>query len=464
MAAVYRATDVRTGGMVAIKEMSDTALAASPQDHAFAVQSFQQEAHLLSTLSHPNLPRVSDYFVENNKHYLVMEFVEGQSLCKFQQQQGRPFSEAEVVPWAIQLCDVLTYLHTHNPPIIFRDLKPDNIMRTPTGQVKLIDFGIVRFFKANKAKDTQALGTTGYAAPEAINGQTESRSDIYSLCATLLELLTGFDPTSQPLNLPLARKINPAVSREMEQILQRGLNLNLQQRFSSAAEMRNQLGNLKLSPGSTPFQAGTNPGGGSSGLPRTSRPTTRLLMAAVKLSSKQLIGILAGIVVLLVIAAWTLTPILRSVPFDWNIFPIFAMFGAMAYAAYPHRGIAFVAHSVLTGALTLTIAARSISWFTAESLISSLLVSGLFMEVWLFFLARIKGKSGPEAWKREMAWYAGMGAPVVLAFFYIAGGGSIGMNPLSWLFGCGFSAFGWFLGDLVNQYVLYRQIGYRRIP
>ena len=193
MAAVYKVTDTWQGGAVwAVKEMSDAAI-PNQQDRTYAVQSFQQEGSLLQSLNHPNLMKVSDIFCEGGKFYLLMEFIPGSTLDAMLSARGR-FSEPEVIPWALQLCDVLDYLHTHTPPIIFRDLKPGNIMITPTGQVKLIDFGIVRFFKPGKTKDTQALGTPGYCAPEATSGQTDARSDIYSLCVTLHQMLTGYDP------------------------------------------------------------------------------------------------------------------------------------------------------------------------------------------------------------------------------------------------------------------------------
>jgi serine/threonine-protein kinase len=240
MAAVYQAADTRQPGTLwAIKEMSDAAL-SSVQERDYAMRAFQQEANLLRSLAHPNLPRVIDAFTEGGKHYLVMEFVSGESLQVMLEKRARPFSEAEVLPWALQLCDVLAYLHNQDPIIIFRDIKPSNIMLTPQGQIKLIDFGIARFFKPGKTKDTLALGTPGFAAPEAVTGQTDERSDIYSLCATLHNLLTGHDPVKTMFNIPPARQLNPAISVAMERILMRGLQNHRDLRWRSAADLRTE--------------------------------------------------------------------------------------------------------------------------------------------------------------------------------------------------------------------------------
>src|SRR5215471_15483244 len=146
--AVYEATDQRFQGrrVVAVKEMSDAYL--SPSDKVQALQDFRQEADLLVQLKHQNLPDVSDFFEEGGKAYLVMEFIEGKTLEKMQEYIGHPLDEKLVMEWAVQLCDVLNYLHSQPQPIIFRDMKPSNVMVTKTGHVKLIDFGIARIFKS----------------------------------------------------------------------------------------------------------------------------------------------------------------------------------------------------------------------------------------------------------------------------------------------------------------------------
>ena len=187
--AVYKAVDTRFQGqrVLAIKEMSDAQLSQS--EKAQALQDFRHEANLLVQLNHPYLPNVSDFFEEADKAYLVMEFVEGATLEKKQEQAGGPLDESLVMGWALQLCTVLHYLHTRSHPIIFRDMKPSNVMVTDEGEIKLIDFGIARVFKASATKDTTLLGSVGYAPLEQYGrGQSDARSDIYALGATLYHM------------------------------------------------------------------------------------------------------------------------------------------------------------------------------------------------------------------------------------------------------------------------------------
>ena len=242
MGATYKVVDQRLGGKVlALKEMSDAAI-TDPQERVQAIDAFRQEAQLLACLNHPNIPKVTDSFTENYKHYIVMEFVPGETLDDRMARRGVPCSEQEVRQWALQLCEVLSYLHSQSPPIIFRDMKPGNIMITPHGQLKLIDFGIARLFKAGKKWDTQAIGTVGYAAPEQYGkGQTDARSDIYSLGVTLHHLLTGHHPSMTPFNLPPVRRLNPTVSSHMEAVIQKATRAQSEDRFQSAAEMRQAL-------------------------------------------------------------------------------------------------------------------------------------------------------------------------------------------------------------------------------
>src|SRR5947199_3936032 len=151
-------------------------------------------------MDHPHLPLVYEHFQTPGHCYLVMDFIAGETLEQYQSQApNRRLLLSEVLEIGIQLCRVLDYLHSQHPPIIFRDLKPANIMRTPTGQLYLIDFGIARYFKPGQAKDTVALGSLGYAAPEQYGtAQTTPRADIYSLGAVLHQLLTGNDPSEAP--------------------------------------------------------------------------------------------------------------------------------------------------------------------------------------------------------------------------------------------------------------------------
>jgi len=206
--SVYKATDIQSGNrLVAIKEVSLWGL--QPQAVIEATTTFQREISLLSQLDHPNLPRVYEYFQTPGQWYLVMDFIAGETLEEYQSKApNQHLLLSEVLDIGLQLCTVLAYLHSHQPPIVFRDLKPANIMRTPMGQLYLIDFGIARYFKPGQAKDTVALGSLGYAAPEQYGkAQTTPRADIYSLGAVLHQLLTTSDPSEAPFRfLPLRPK------------------------------------------------------------------------------------------------------------------------------------------------------------------------------------------------------------------------------------------------------------------
>ncbi len=242
MGAVYQVADTRIQGKTwAVKEMSDAAL-TDPLDRQQAIQAFEREAQLLSQLDHPNIPRVIDYFSQGGKQYLAMEFVEGETLEEIMDQRAGPLSEAEVCPWAEQLCEVLDYLHSQQPPVVFRDLKPGNIMIDRAGKVKLIDFGIVRFFQPGKAKDTTSFGTAGYAPPEQYGkGQTDARSDLYALAATLHHLLTARDPSLTPFQFQPVRALNPRVSEMMSKILAKALEQDPARRWQNAKAMKRAL-------------------------------------------------------------------------------------------------------------------------------------------------------------------------------------------------------------------------------
>ncbi|GCE18924.1 serine/threonine-protein kinase [Dictyobacter kobayashii] len=165
MGAVYKAADTRFNNRpIAIKEMSRAGL--SPTLIAEAEAAFERESHLLADLLHPNLPRIYDHFTEEERSYLVMDFIEGQTIEEYLDENGSgPLPLEQVLNWGDQLCDVLSYLHNHQPPIIFRDLKPSNVMLGENGHIYLIDFGIARVFKPGQSHDTVALGSPGYAAP-----------------------------------------------------------------------------------------------------------------------------------------------------------------------------------------------------------------------------------------------------------------------------------------------------------
>lgn len=242
MGTVYRARDARlTGKEWAIKVMSTEKL-LDPGEQQRAVQAFQQEAALLAALDHPHLTDVADYFSEGAQHYLVMGLVQGQTLAALLESRPIPFPEAQVLKWAGQLCEVLTYLHTRPQPIIFRDLKPANIMITPGGDAMLIDFGIVRLFKPGKTTDTEPIGTPGYAAPEQYGRkQTDARSDVYGLGATLHQLLTLCDPADQPFLFAPVTTLNPKVSPHVNAAIMKALAQEPGERWSSIAEMKKAL-------------------------------------------------------------------------------------------------------------------------------------------------------------------------------------------------------------------------------
>lgn len=245
MGAVYLVEDLSLFGTHwALKELSNVLLA--PADRTSAVQQFQKEAQILLGLGHPNLPRISHYFEENGRQHLVMEFIDGETLETRCQVSPTFLAEAQVVDWALQICDVLEYLHGQNPPIIFRDLKPANIMLTKNGKIKLIDFGIARNFQPGKTQDTQIMGTPGYAAPEQYggSGQTDLRSDVYALGATLHTLLTRRVPGTPPFVFPPCRTINSGVSALMESVVSKATEYDRNKRYQSVNEMKQILQNL----------------------------------------------------------------------------------------------------------------------------------------------------------------------------------------------------------------------------
>ena len=208
--SVYKAKDTRNGDkLVAIKEVSLSGLPLRTRIEA--TSAFEREASLLPQLNHPNLPRLYDYFQRPDQWYLVMDFIAGETLDEYQSKKPRQrLLLSDALDIGIQLCTVLHYLHSQQPPIIFRDLKPTNIIRAPTGQIYLIDFGIARYFKPGQAKDTMALGSPGYAAPEQYGkAQTTPRADIYSLGAVLHQLLTTRDPSEAPFRFTPLRPKSP---------------------------------------------------------------------------------------------------------------------------------------------------------------------------------------------------------------------------------------------------------------
>jgi tRNA A-37 threonylcarbamoyl transferase component Bud32 len=241
MAAVYLAHDLREGRSVALKEMSQDGL--PPDELREALESFESEARLLTHLRHPNLPRVYETFSEQGRHYLAMDYIAGETLEQRQQRAGgAALPEAEVLGWARQICDVLTYLHGQRPPVIFRDLKPANIMLTADGQIKLIDFGIARVFAPGRTRDTQVLGTPGFAPPEQYGkAQTDARADVYAMGCTLYQLLTGYDPGTTPFNLPPMASRSVRVAPAVQRAIERATKLDRENRYPTIEAFRHDL-------------------------------------------------------------------------------------------------------------------------------------------------------------------------------------------------------------------------------
>ena len=237
MGTVYLVEDQQLyGKQWALKEM---VFSAAFEDQATAINQFRQEARVLVGLSHPNLPHIVAVFSENNREYLVMEYVQGQSLQQTLARYPNGIPQEQVLPWSQQLCDVLVYLHSQKPPIIYRDLKPSNIMVTDQGWVMLIDFGIARFFNPNKQRDTVEIGTAGYAPPEQYGrGQTDARSDVFSLAATLHYLLSGQDPSSQPFRFQPLDQLSLGIDPRVSQAIDRALAYDPKDRFQAAADFK----------------------------------------------------------------------------------------------------------------------------------------------------------------------------------------------------------------------------------
>ncbi|MBV9258557.1 MAG: protein kinase, partial [Ktedonobacteraceae bacterium] len=239
--AVYKASDTQLGRLVAVKEMSQSNLGA--QEIASASEAFRHEAMLLAGLTHPNLPRIYEQFTDTGRSYLVMDFIEGETLDEYLDRLGsKKLPLEKVLDIALQLCSVLDYLHNRQPPIIFRDLKPSNVMMTASGHVYLIDFGIARHFKPGQSKDTAALGSSGYAAPEQYGkAQTTPRADIYSLGVTLHQLLTGDDPSDSPFHFATLQLPHVPALKGLDTLIMSMLSVEIDKRPASIAVIKQEL-------------------------------------------------------------------------------------------------------------------------------------------------------------------------------------------------------------------------------
>ena len=244
MGAVYQARDLRFTNVIkvcAVKEMINTTV--DPRLRQISVDNFSREANILAALNHPGIPQIYDFFTSGQRSYLVIEFVDGHNLEQIINTKQGFLDETQVIDWAIQICDVLSYLHNHRPqPIIFRDLKPSNIMVDSHDRVMLVDFGIAKVFQSGE-KGTM-IGTEGYSPPEQYRGISGPSGDIYALGATMHHLLTRSDPRTEPpftFHERLPRALNPKVSPELEAIVMKALEYEPDNRFASAGEMKQAL-------------------------------------------------------------------------------------------------------------------------------------------------------------------------------------------------------------------------------
>lgn len=246
MSIVHLARDLTLNKNWAVKEIAKTGIIQGQK----VSNSLLAEAEMMMHLDHPALPRIVDIVDEANKYYIVMDYVEGENLKSILEKKGMQEQE-DVIRWGIELTSVLEYLHSQDPPIIYRDMKPANIILQPNGSLKLIDFGIARTYKEDKNQDTTPLGTKGYAAPEQYDrghgqsGQTDARTDIFNLGVTLYELLTNRLPNDAPYNSVAARNFNPTVSAGLDTIIEKCIRHDPNDRIQNATELMTALLNYR---------------------------------------------------------------------------------------------------------------------------------------------------------------------------------------------------------------------------
>lgn len=239
MSIVYVAMDTRLNKQWAVKEIKQN----PKQDTRTLLKGLQMEANILKMVDHPVLPRIVDIINYNGTVFVVMDYIEGRPLSEVLKLEGAQPQE-KVIEWAKDLCSALDYLHSMNPPIIYRDMKPSNIMLKPDGKVKLIDFGTAKEFDVESLADTTALGTRGYAAPEQFGDargrgihKTDARTDIYSLGATLYHVLTGKNPSEPPYVIKPIRDWDPSLSSGLEKIINKCTMPNPEDRYQSCTEL-----------------------------------------------------------------------------------------------------------------------------------------------------------------------------------------------------------------------------------
>jgi serine/threonine protein kinase len=240
MGTVYVARDRRLGRrQCVVKKLRDDFFREEDKEKAMAF--FEREADVLSKLQHSNIVHIHDSFKEDGDCYLVMEYVEGENLHQMLGRRGEPFPEEQVLQWASQIAEVLDYLHTNDPQIIYRDLKPSNIMIDTKDRVKLVDFGIARPYVEDS--DNTHVVSAGYSPPEQYWGAADPRSDVYALGATMYFLLTGEEPLALQTSSP--RKMSMDISEHSDMIVQRATAQDLLLRYQSALEMKEDIDRRK---------------------------------------------------------------------------------------------------------------------------------------------------------------------------------------------------------------------------
>ena len=232
MSVVYLAMDKHLNKQWAVKEIRKK---GNGKNDEIVVNSLLAEANMMKRLDHPSLPRIVDIIDNGVTIYVIMDYIEGESLDKILNEYGAQ-PEDMVIGWAKQICDALGYLHSQKPPIIYRDMKPANVMLKPEGNIKIIDFGIAREYKEQSLSDTTVLGTKGYAPPEQYSGQTDARSDIFALGMTMHHLLTGVDPRNGEAYAPV-RQWNPELSEGIEAIIDKCVEPASENRYQSCADL-----------------------------------------------------------------------------------------------------------------------------------------------------------------------------------------------------------------------------------
>lgn len=235
MSVVYLAMDKRLNKQWAVKEVQKNGRGKNGE---VVVQSLLAEANMMKKFDHPALPRIVDIIDNGDTIFVIMDYIEGESLDKILE-MGGPVEQETVIEWAKQICDILHYLHSQTPPVVYRDMKPANLMLRPDGTVKIIDFGIAREFKEENIADTKVLGTRGYAAPEQLDReqQTDPRTDIYGLGATMYHLLTGKSPAKVDMHTKTVRQYNSNIYIGLENIVKKCIEFDQEDRYQSAAEL-----------------------------------------------------------------------------------------------------------------------------------------------------------------------------------------------------------------------------------